>query len=349
MTRTSTLLGAVSSLALVALGSSPAFATGTTAGSTIQNTVTVGYQVGGVSQTSKSASDTFTVDRKVNVTVTEVGSSATVVSPGQLQAVSTFKVTNLSNDTLDFALTAAQQSGGSAAWGGTDNFDGSNVKIYVDSNGDGVFTSADTQVTYLDELAADGAKTIFVVMDIPSTQVTGDIATVVLTATARAGGTSGSMGAALTTSATNTTGVDTVLADAAGATDAANDGAFSAKDDYKVSAAALTVLKTSRVVSDPVSGTTNPKAIPGATIEYCISIANATGSATATNISVNDPLPTNVTYVTSSILLNGTVSGSTCNADGTSGGTFASNTVTGTLSDIAAGVTRTLVFRATIN
>ncbi len=348
MTRTSSLLGAVSSLALVALGSSPAFASGTTAGSTIQNTVTVGYQVGGVAQTSKTASDTFTVDRKVNVTVTEVGSSATVVSPGQVQAVSTFKVTNLSNDTLDFALTAAQQSGGSAAWGGTDNFDGSNVKIYVD-NGDGVFTSADTQATYLDELAADGAKTIFVVMDIPATQVTGDIATVVLTATARAGGTSGSMGAALTTSATNTTGVDTVLADAAGATDAANDGAFSAKDDFKVSAAALTVLKTSRVVSDPVSGTTNPKAIPGATIEYCISVANATGSATATNIAVNDPLPANVTYVTSSTLLNGTVTGTTCNADGTSGGTFASNTVTGTLSDIAAGVTRTLVFRATIN
>ncbi|WP_395332549.1 hypothetical protein WBP06_05215 [Novosphingobium sp. BL-8H] len=348
MTRTSTLLGAVSSLALVALGSSPAFATGTTAGSTIQNTVTVGYQVGGVAQTSKTASDTFTVDRKVNVTVTEVGSSATVVSPGQVQAVSTFKVTNLSNDTLDFALTAAQQSGGSAAWGGTDNFDGSNVKIYVD-NGDGVFTAADTQVTYLDELAADGAKTIFVVMDIPATQVTGDIATVVLTATARAGGTSGSMGAALTTSATNTTGVDTVLADAAGATDAANDGAFSAKDDFKVSAAALTVLKTSRVVNDPVSGATNPKAIPGATIEYCISIANATGSATATNILVNDPLPSNVTYVTSSIKLNGTVTGITCNADGTAGGTFASNTVTGTLSDIAAGVTRTLVFQATIN
>ncbi|QDK32170.1 MULTISPECIES: DUF11 domain-containing protein [Sphingomonadaceae] len=348
MTRTSTLLGAASSLALVALGSSPAFATGTTAGATIQNTVTVGYQVGGVAQTAKTASDTFTVDRKVNVSVTEVGSAATVVSPGQVQAVSTFKVTNLSNDTLDFALTAAQLSGGSAAWGGSDNFDGANVKIYLD-NGDGVFTSADTQVTYLDELAADAARTVFVVMDIPSTQVTGDIASVVLTATAKAGGTSGSQGAALTTSSTNTSGVDTVLADGAGASDAANDGAFSAKDDFKVSAAALSVLKTSRVVSDPVSGTSNPKAIPGATIEYCISVANATGSAVATNIAVNDPLPANVTYVASSILLNGTVTGSTCNADGTSGGTFASNTVTGTLADIAAGVTRTLVFRATIN
>lgn len=348
MTRTSTLLGAASSLALVALGSSPAFATGTTAGATIQNTVTVGYQVGGVAQTAKTASDTFTVDRKVNVSVTEVGSAATVVSPGQVQAVSTFKVTNLSNDTLDFALTAAQLSGGSAAWGGSDNFDGANVKIYLD-NGDGVFTAADTQVTYLDELAADAARTVFVVMDIPSTQVTGDIASVVLTATAKAGGSSGSQGAALTTSSTNTSGVDTVLADGAGASDAANDGAFSAKDDFKVSAAALSVLKTSRVVSDPVSGTSNPKAIPGATIEYCISVANATGSAVATNIAVNDPLPANVTYVASSILLNGTVTGSTCNADGTSGGTFASNTVTGTLADIAAGVTRTLVFRATIN
>ena len=52
--------------------------------------------------------------------------------------------------------------------------------------------------------------------------------------------------------------------------------------------------KTSRIIDDPVNGTTNPKAIPGATIEYCIVVSNASGAATGTNIDVNDELPADV-------------------------------------------------------
>ena len=46
----------------------------------------------------------------------------------------------------------------------------------------------------------------------------------------------------------------------------------------------------------PVNGTTNPKAVPGATVEYCITVANASGAALATNVSVTDDLPADVTY-----------------------------------------------------
>ncbi len=49
------------------------------------------------------------------------------------------------------------------------------------------------------------------------------------------------------------------------------------------------------------------------------------------------------------IRLNGTVTGSSCNADGTSGGTYTNGIVAGTLNDIVAGVTRTLVFRVGVN
>src|ERR1700741_2618781 len=167
MTRASQRLGAGRPLLLPALAATPAYAAGTAAGSTITNTVSVNYQVGGVAQNAVSASDTFTVDRKINVTVATVGTTTTTVSPGQLAAVTAFTVTNLSNATLDFALTAAQQTGGAGAHSNTDNFDVSNVKIYVDTNGNGSFDAGDTQVTYLDELAADGAKTVFVVADIP--------------------------------------------------------------------------------------------------------------------------------------------------------------------------------------
>ena len=328
-----------------------AHAAGTAAGTTITNTASVSYDVSGITQTSVSGSDTLTVDRKIVVTVAESGSTTTTVSPGQTSAVTTFTVTNSSNATLDFALSVAQPVGGAGAHSNTDTFDGTNPKIYLDSNSNGTYDAGtDTLVTYLDEIAADATKTVFVLLDIPQGKVTGDVAAVVLTATAREGGSSGSQGVAISaTSGANTSGVDTVLGDGAGATDAAGDGAYSAKDDYTVLAAALTVTKTSTPISDPVSGTTNPKMIPGATIEYCIAVANAAGSATANTVTINDPLPSTLTYVASSIKINGTFSASKCQSDGTAGGTYASGTVSGTLSSIAAGQTRTLVFRATIN
>lgn len=352
MTYRSKLLGAAGVCALAVLGANPAFAAGTTAGSTITNSVTVAFQVGGVSQTGTSASDTLTVDRKVNLTVAEVGTTTTTVSPGAASQVTTFTVTNSSNAVLDFALTATQQSGGAGAHSNTDSFDVTNVKIYRDANANGTFDSAtDTLVTYLDEVAADATTTLFVVADVPLSLTTGSVAAVTLTATGREGGASGSQGAALVqTTGGNTSGMDTVFADGAGATDSARDAAFSAKDDYTIFAAALSATKTSRVVSDPVNLTSNPKMIPGATIEYCIAISNAAGSATATTVTVNDPLPANITYdSTFGIKTNGTVASGTCQADGTGTGTFASNTVTGTLSSVAAGETKTVLFRATIN
>ncbi|MCP5396773.1 MAG: DUF11 domain-containing protein [Sphingomonadaceae bacterium] len=354
MKRTSRLLGAASAIALVALGATPALAAGTTAGTDITNTVSVSYQVGGVSQTAETDSDTFTVDRKVNLTVAEVGSAATIVSPGETLAVTTFQVTNLSNDTIDIGLAATQQTGGAAAFGGTDNFDVTSVTIYVDTNGNGTYDDGtDQAVTYLDELAADGTKTVFVVSSVPSGLATNDIATVILTGQAEAGGGAGSEGAVLTSAATNTSGVDTVLADGNGGLsgDADYDGLYSAADDYKVLTAALTVVKSSKIVSDPVNGTTNPKAIPGAVIEYCIAVSNAAGGTTATGITVTDVVPSDLTFVAGSIKLDGTLTGSVCNADGTAGGTYTAGTTTvsGTLSDIAAGSDGTLVFQATID
>ena len=64
---------------------------------------------------------------------------------------------------------------------------------------------------------------------------------------------------------------------------------------------------------------------------------------------INDPVPGQLTFVTSSILLNGTVTGSTCNANGVAGGSYTNPNVSGTIATVAAGDTRTLVFRATVN
>lgn len=345
---------AATGLAIVCANPALAATPATAAGSTITNTVSVSYNVGTVAQTAKTASDAFIVDRKINLTVAEVGTTTTSVSPGQTGAVTTFTVTNNSNATLDFTLAVAQQSGGAGAHSNIDTFDATAVSIYVDTGTTnvGVFGPEDTLVTYLDELAPEATRTVFVIASIPLGQTTGAVAAVTLTATAKEGGTAGSVGAGLTeTTGANTASMDTVFADVAGATDGLRDAAHSAKDDYTVSAAALTVLKTSKVISDPFNGTTDPKPIPGATIEYCIQVINAAGSATATSVAISDPLPGTVAYDTTyGTYIDGTVTSGACNTDGTSAtGTYdGTSTVSKTIASIAASETKTLRFRATI-
>lgn len=352
MTKMLKIIGTTSVLAIAMVAANPALAAGTTSGSTITNTATVDYQVGSVAQPQISAGNTFTVDTKVNMTVAEVGNVTTTVAPGASAQVTTFTVTNTSNAVLDFGLNVTQSVGGVAAHGGTDSFNVNAPTIYRDTNGNGVYDAGtDAAVTYLDELAADASATIFVVANIPGGLLTNAVAEVNLVATARAGGTSGTEGGLLAqTAGANTTGVDIVFADAAGtaAGDAARDGKHSDDDDYTVSAAALTVVKYSRIVSDPLNGTTNPKMIPGATVEYCIAVTNAAGGAAATNVDVKDTLPTQVTGVAASGKVNGTGTASTCAYDGTAGGTVDATNAAATLANVAAGTTSTFVFQVTI-
>ena len=353
--KANTLMASVAMVAVLALAPGMAQAAGTLAGSTITNTASLNFQVGGISQTAQSASNSVVVDRKVNMTLVNVGATTTV-SPGQTAAATTWTLTNTSNDTLDFALSAINQTtGATAQHGGTDAFDVSNIKYYVDTNANGVYDpGTDTQVTWIDELAPDTAKTIFVVSDAPLAATNAQVSGLVLTATAEAGGAAATQGAVLTaTAGANTAGVDTVFADGAGTSDAANDGKISAKGDYTVAAAVLSVNKYATLISDPINGTTNPKMIPGAVVEYCIALANGAGSATATAITVSDPVPATVTYSASTVFLNATVSGSTCS--GGTAGTDAANfnavskTVSGTLSNLAAGASAGLRFRVTVN
>jgi hypothetical protein len=357
------LLLASSGLAIAALGATPAFAApGTAAGTDVLNTVTVNYNVGTVAQTAITASDTFKVDRKITVSVVENGTTTTSVSPNQTGQVTTFTVLNDSNATIDIGLTAAQIVGGTAAHGGTDTFNVNNMTMYVDNPVTGTVGSwdaGDAVVTYLDELTSGTSRTIFIVGDIPSTAVNGGIAGVTLTGVAQAGGTSGTQGANLTATAgaNGATTIETVLLDAAGLTgDIANDGKSSDDDDYTVAAPLLSVYKTSRVVSDPVNGTTNPKAIPGAIVEYCLIVANATGGATASSVNLSDTLPTQVTYDTTNFVVKvggtytGTAPSGTCNADGTAtAGAYSAGVVSGTLGSLTAGTTRTILFQAKIN
>jgi uncharacterized repeat protein (TIGR01451 family) len=352
MTRNIRLLASASLLAAAAaVAATPASAAGTAAGTTVTNTVTLDYKVGGIDQNQVSATDSFKVDRKVLLTVTESGSSATTVTPGQAAAVTIFSVSNASNAPLDFALAVTQQNGGAGPHVGNDNYNVSNIKTYVDTNTNGAYDpGTDAEITYLDQVPADHSRTVFVVADIPLGRATSDVAAVRLTATASEATASGSLGATVTqTTGANTSEVDTVFADGNTNGNVARDGMHFADDDYIIHAAALTAVKTSRVISDPFNGTTNPKMIPGAVVEYCIAVANASGSATATGITISDAVPEQTTFDPAfGIRLNGSMTGSTCNL-GPAGGSYADGIVSGTLADIIGGDAKTLVFRVSVN
>lgn len=348
MTKSIFLRGcAMSAIALGSLVANPAFAAGTASGTVITNNVSVDYTVGGVNQTDATATNQITVDRKINLTVARIDNTATSVVPGASGQAVSFRIENISNATLDLNLAAAQTASGSAAGiTGTDGFDvtASPFLYYLDANGNNVYDAGTdtTSITHLNAVAPDTPVTVHAVAAVPSSATNGQIAAVTLTATARENDGASTLGSALTQAATNTAGVDTIFADAAGTTDGARDAAFSATDDYVVLTATLTATKTSSVVAGDFS---TGAAIPGATVQYCISVSN-TGSASATGVTISDTLPGQVTYDAAYGVRTG---GTNCTTPGAGTGSFASGVVSGTLGTIATGATQTLIFRATIN
>jgi len=294
-----------------------AMASGTASGTSITNNATVDYQVGGIDQTQVPSNDAvFVVDNKVDLNVVTQDAAAVSVSPGSLFAngvynVLRFRVTNDGNTTQDYALSVATvTTGGAAKFVGNDAFDMDpepilNTRIFVNSVRNDldaqVYENAIDTANFIDELEADHFVDVFVVLDAPLTATNGQIASYHLVATTYDAGAAG-LGAQTTETAGAWVAdtVQVVFADdpgSAGAgTDDASDGKFSDQDDYLVVAATLTVTKASAVISDPINGGSDPKSIPGAIIEYTITLANAAGAgAPATSIAVSDSLNTEIT------------------------------------------------------
>lgn len=309
--RTSKLAALLAGATMFGLVSQSALAAGTASGTSISNQASLTYSVGGVAQTGiTSAAATFVVDNKVNVTVAEGNTAFTTVVPGQLAAVTTFTVTNAGNTTQDFALAGANVAAGQALFGLTDNFDATNVKVFVESGATAGFQPLQDTALFIDELAANGTATVYVVTDIPVAQVNNDAALVSLTATTEAGGVAGTQGALVAeTTTADTAGVDVVWADALGTDDVARDGKHSARDAYKVVSAIISVAKTVTLLCDPFNGNTNPKNIPGAAVQYAITITNS-GAADATLSQVTDTLNAALAFDTT--LISGAGAGAAC-------------------------------------
>jgi len=295
---------------------SAANAAGTDAGTSVSNSFTLDYKVGGVDQAqidTSGAPTTFTVDRKVDVTVSTAANAT--VTPGQTGADLVFGVTNTGNDNIAYRLSLTDV--------GADSFDIGTyaARYYVDAGGDGVFTpgvddaGAGVAYTLGAGVTADVAPdaTIWVVIsgDVPGSATNGQtdgvnlVADSYYPAASRDSAYSATPGTNITAAVSNAMNgaADSVLADAAGVSDAANDGAHSSTATYTVSAAALSASKMVAVVAtNPTNCATDAIAggfaAPGACVEYVISASNsAAASATATNIAISDVLPDEVQFV----------------------------------------------------
>lgn len=299
---------------------------GTAAGTSIASKATISFKVNTIQQTDIESSPsgnstpgsgngtytTFLVDNKIDLTVTTIDTLPITVYPGGVSYVLSFRVSNDGNKTQDYGLSAITISTGNSTKfnSETDDFDMTNVNVYADKNGNGVYDSGTDTDTFIDELAADANVAVFILADSPLTAANLEYSSYHLLVQAKDGGASGSEGAVTTETAgaDNPEAEDIVFADGQGtdtANDAARDGKYSDQDDYKCLAAVLTITKTSAVISDPVNGITNPKRIPGAIIEYTVTVENAAGAATATDIEVSDSLDTEITAGTISFKTDG--------------------------------------------
>lgn len=108
----------------------------------------------------------------------------------------------------------------------------------------------------------------------------------------------------------------------------------------------LKVIKTSVVISDPVNGTANPKAISGALVRYCIQVMNEANSTTMEAINITDDLAAMpVIFQPGSIRLNGQIESAQCDyTSGSPGGAFSGTTVSAVLDNLPPGEARTMFF-----
>lgn len=336
------------SLALLMISSmavlQSAYAVGTPSGTAISNQATVNYSVGGVSQTPINSSvATFVVDSRIDLTVTRLNASPVIARPNETAVVATFTVSNTGNSVQSYRLTATDLNG-VAVFGNTDNLNGLVLTTAVDTNGDGDYDVGVDQIGNLGDIAPAAVPTpirVFVLANIPAGATNGQFASIRLAAEAATAGSAGATLATETNTPDNPAVVDVVFADSG------ENGMETVDNQYVIQSATLTVVKTAVVVSDPFNITTNPKAIPGAIVEYTISIQNS-GGAAATTVNVTDPIPANTQYVAGSMTRAGAAVTDAADGDGAQANGSPVTAIAVTVPTIAASATATVTFRVTV-
>ena len=276
----------------------------TDAGTNVENTFTLDYEVSGTSQPTitndpglgggsvlQGAPTEFTVDRLIDLQVTQQNSPLTV-APGTTNAALDFLVINEGNDNQAYSFDVVDVAG--------DDFDGTyTIEYFIDADSDGdPFNDPATTVTVTPtgtanatlaqitpDIAPDQTIGVRVTTNIPGSATDGDADDLVLVAETRdplvwlepldsSGSTSTTTRGELTEedsdNNTDTGDAENVFADSNGATgeEADNDGLHSDAAQYLVASPDLTAAKSVDIVAtEPVNCATD--AVGGAT-EYSV-------------------------------------------------------------------------------
>lgn len=297
------IAGLFAALVMFIGGISTAQAVGTASGTTVTNTATVDYAVGG---NARSASDSvdFLVDNRVDLTVT--GGSAVNAAPGSTNQVLVFTVTNTGNTAQGYAFSTEPTAAGATVM--------SNVRVFVDDPDSGTIGSLDgSDPEYLVGTTGNFASlfgaefgtgvgldhdngtgltqvTVFIVVDTPAGATDGQTETFDLIATTLNASTNTVTSASGAPSGSLVT-ADVVFADGTGTHTGAADrnGIHSASGTYTVASAALSASKTITGVVDEFG---TGYEIPNAVVSYQIVISNTGTSATDANtVVLTDPIP----------------------------------------------------------
>ena len=274
-----------------------ALAAGTEACTPISNSATINYQVSGAAQAAvNSNTNTIVVGNKVSLTVVSLDAApGPSVVPNQSGALLNFRITNNGNANEQYALSTKLFSGSTTSvFSGnvtvTDTFDAASVQTGV--------ASVPTVTTVV--VAPNGTVDVTIIGTMPAPPLNnGDYAVYALIAKA-VNPTTGNLEANGNTNIVSPFGAcsaDIVLDFESGTLDAGVRGASSARDAFYVALNNLTISKSSIVYTDPINGSSSPKAIPGAVVEYTVVISNAGNALNATNVVISDTLPVTLTPV----------------------------------------------------
>lgn len=349
-----------------------AHAAGTPAGTTITNSATVNYIIGGTRFNQATTPPVaFRVDELISVRVTPPAVPANVNSPDTNKSL-LFTVTNVGNAPEAYTLTPNLNPGAPVV----DQFNplpGSAGQIYIDVNGNGQLDiGVDTLVSGPVIINPDATLQVLLVSNMPLGLANGNQGVATLTAaSATAGAIVAGVGAPPGTvlpnggtPAVGGPGIDAVIG--AGRNGAADSGADdSANGTYVVGTVAVSIAKTVIAVTSPLGVTTSgcnlaspPAActtfVPGTVVQYQLTVT-AAGSGTARAVRVTDDIPANTTYVANSIRFNAAARTDQADADNASctGCGNAVGTVTVVVGDVAVvsgtPVTHRIDYKVSIN
>jgi uncharacterized repeat protein (TIGR01451 family) len=287
--------------ALIAASSAmtlPAFAAGyditatdTLFGTDISNTASLSYTSGSTTIEEDSNEVVFTVDRKVIFSVTDNVSNSipATVNAGDT-ATTIYTLQNDSNAPISFELSVPDE-------GTTYSYTIGSVTTTISST-----TATDSADLIIDLLKGDFTTPtnieITVAVDVPDTASSGATIPTSLVLVAVEPATNpliGSLGVTagdpiIATADTVAWDEDVIQTISIG--DLLNGASveLTSEQDYIVSASDISLVKSVAILSDPINGTTNPKAIPGAVVEYKLTITNS-GLIAASDVVVVDAVP----------------------------------------------------------